>query len=334
MSDHPAPDARPIVVVQPAPRRIKSIFTDTAYRRLNDSFEVINLENEPDSAIDAYLPDAFAIVGQPTLSRDRLDRAPRLRALLNVEGNFLPNVDYPACFDRGIHVLGCGPAFAQAVAEYALGLALDLARGISREDRAFRNGAERYVEESTHDSILLRGADIAFIGYGNLGRALHRLLRPFDATIRVYDPWLPDSVLSDRHLIPTPLADLLRRSTIVFVLATVTSDSEQLLGAKELALLPRGARLILVSRAAVVDFAALRSGVRAGRFLAAIDVWPSEPVAADDPARDVDGLVLSAHRPAAFPRPSSRSVTWWSTICSRSSAATLQRGCRPPRVNW
>ena len=78
-----------------------------------------------------------------------------------------------------MHVLGCGPAYATAVAEYALGLALDLARGISREDRAFRAGRERYVSASTADSILLTGATVGLIGYGNLGRALHPLLQPF-----------------------------------------------------------------------------------------------------------------------------------------------------------
>jgi sugar-phosphatase len=62
--------------------------------------------------------------------------------------------------------------------------------------------------------------------------------------------------------------------------------------------------VILVSRAAVADFPALLDRVEAGRFLAAIDVWPAEPVDPDDRSRRLDGLVLSAHRaggiPAAF----------------------------------
>src|SRR6476620_6719946 len=115
--------------------------------------------------------------------------AQRLRALLNIEGNFYPNVDYQTCFDRGVHVLGCGPAYAQAVAEYALGLALDLARGISREDRAFRAGRERYLGEGNADAVLLRHYDVGLIGFGNMGRALLPLLAPFSPTIRVFDPW-------------------------------------------------------------------------------------------------------------------------------------------------
>jgi phosphoglycerate dehydrogenase-like enzyme len=250
------------------------------------------------------LPSAFAIVGQPDLPPERLARATGLRALLNVEGNFFPNVDYRGCFDRGIHVLGCGPAYATAVAEYALGLAIDLARGISREDRAFRAGRERYVSASTADSILLSGASIGLIGFGNLGRALHRLLVPFHGRVRIFDPWLPDSEILDHQAAPATLDEVLAESDFLFVLATVTPESEHLLGAAELSLVRPGARLVLVSRAAVMDYDALLEEVRRGRFLAAVDVWPSEPLPAEHPARQLDGLVLSAHRaggiPAAF----------------------------------
>ena len=155
------------------------------------------------------LPRAFAIVGQPDLPAARLDRATDLRAVMNVEGNFFPNVDYEACFRNGVHVLGCGPAYAEAVAEYALGLAIDLARGISREDRAFRAGRERYVAAGNADAILLRRSRIGLIGFGNLGRALLPLLRPFDATIRAYDPWLPAATLRDAGLVPSTLAEVL-----------------------------------------------------------------------------------------------------------------------------
>jgi phosphoglycerate dehydrogenase-like enzyme len=224
--------------------------------------------------------------------------------VLNVEGNFYPNVDYETCFRRGIHVLGCGPAYSQAVAEFALGLAIDLARGISREDRAFRVGQEHYVSAATADSVLLRGADVGLVGFGSIGRALLPLLEPFRPVLRVYDPWLPAAALRERGMEPTDLETLLARSTFVFVLATVTDESQRLLDRARLALLPPMARLVLVSRAAVVDQEALIESVAAGRFLAAIDVWPEEPVPADDLARGLEGLVLSPHRaggiPAAF----------------------------------
>jgi phosphoglycerate dehydrogenase-like enzyme len=290
---------KPLVILQADPHPKERIFTPDALARLDDRFTVV--EPDTEEAFDKALPDAFAVVGQPDLPAERLARAGELRALLNVEGNFFPNVDYEGCFRRGIHVLGCGPAYAQAVAEYALGLALDLARGISREDRAFRAGRERYVSDGNTDAVLMRGADVGLIGFGNLGRSLHPLLAPFRPTLRVYDPWLPAAVLREQGLVPATLDETLSRSRFVFVLATVTDDSRHLLGERELGLLPDGARLVLVSRAPVVDFPALLARVAEGRLLAGIDVWPDEPVAADDPSRDLEGLVLSAHRAGGIP---------------------------------
>lgn len=288
---------RPLVILMPAPQRVARIFRPETLERMRERYRVLDLEADPSEAtFEAALPEAMAIIGQPDLPSERLARAERLRVLLNVEGNFFPNVDYETCFRRGIHVLGCGPAYAQAVAEYSLGLAIDLARGISREDRAFREGRERYVSASTADSILLQGADMGFVGYGNLGKALHPLLMPFRPTIRAYDPWLPDSVLREAGLVPATLDEVLSTSTFLFILATVTPESEHLLDAPRLDRIPRGARVVLVSRAAVVDFDALVSRAAEGRFLAAIDVWPSEPAPADHAARRVEGLVLSAHR--------------------------------------
>jgi phosphoglycerate dehydrogenase-like enzyme len=287
------------VLASPHPR--ERIFTEPVWQEFSTAFDVVDLTDVPDR-LDELLPELFAIVGQPDLPRSRLDRAANLRALLNVEGNFYPNVDYDACFERGIAVLGCGPAYADAVAEFALGLALDLARGISREDRAFREGRESYVAGGNSDALLLRGADIGLIGFGNLGRALLPLLEPFRASIRVFDPWLPDDVLERFGTTPTTLAELLAISRVVFVLATVTAETEGLLGAAEFDAMPSGARLVLVSRAPVVDFDALLDCVAAGTFTAAIDVWPDEPTPPDHRARRMDGLVLSPHRAGGIPQ--------------------------------
>ncbi|MFE4720473.1 hydroxyacid dehydrogenase [Streptomyces sp. NPDC056728] len=303
MSTPSSSPAKPVVVLRPAPQRTDRIFTPAALDSLRDRFTVVDLEKDPaEEALEEVLPDAFAIVGQPDLPVERLATAGKLRALLNVEGNFFPNVDYATCFERGIHVLGCGPAYAQAVAEYSLALALDLARGISREDRAFRAGQERYVSDGNADAVLVHGSDVGLVGFGNLGRSLNRLLAPFRPTLRVYDPWLPPGVLREHGVLPASLDETLTRSRFVFVLATATDDSRHLIGERELALLPDGARLVLVSRAPVVDYPALLDHVARGRLLAGIDVWPNEPVAADDPARDLDGLVLSAHRAGGIPQ--------------------------------
>ena len=296
-------NVKPTVILRPSPQKTNRIFSPASLLKLHERFTVVDLEDDGrPEAIDEALPAAFAIIGQPDLDRARLQRAPRLRAICNIEGNFFPNVDYEACYEQGVYVLGCGPAYAQAVAEMSLGLALDIARGISREDRAFRTGTEHYVANGNEEAMLLRGSTVGLLGYGNLGRALHRLLTPFDAHIRAYDPWLPDAVLQHAGLHPASLDETIRESQFLFVLATVTAESERLLGARELDLVPAAGRVILVSRAAVADFDALYERIRDGRLLAAIDVWPEEPMPAESPFRSLDGLVFSGHRAGGIPQ--------------------------------
>jgi phosphoglycerate dehydrogenase-like enzyme len=155
--------------------------------------------------------------------------------------------------------------------------------------------------EGNMEAMLLHEAAIGVIGSGNLGRAFLPLFEPFRATVRVFDLWLPDSALLQMGVFPCTLWDVLARSRFAFGVATVTEQTEHLLAGEQLDLLPLGARLLLVSRARVVDYEAVLDRVQVGRLLAGIDVWPDEPVPPDHLARQLDGLVLSARRAGGIP---------------------------------
>ena len=289
---------RLVVLLDPHPRTSAMIFRAVDRARLDALADVVSVDAGavPDAVVDQCLPHVVAILGQTPLSAERINRAENLRAVLNVEGNFFPNVDYAACFARGIRVAVASPAFSRPVAEFALAMALDIMRGVTRSDRAFRRGEERYGWRGNVGVESLFGADVGLIGFGNIARSLLPLLRPFDCTISAFDPWLPASVLAELAVRPASLNDVLARSRIVFVLAAPTADNRHLIGAPELARMQRGAGLILLSRADVVDFAALHDALEAGHIEAAIDVFPNEPIAADDPIRRCEFAILSSHR--------------------------------------
>jgi phosphoglycerate dehydrogenase-like enzyme len=289
---------QPVILVDPLPRTLAMICDDRTRERLNALGRLVVHEDGPmpDDLVEEHLPATVAILGQTAMPAERLRRAPELRAIVNVEGNFLPNVDYEAALDRGVHVLNASPAFALPVAEAALGMAIDVARGISAADRAMRAGTETYGLESNTDAFLISGQPVGIVGFGDLGRELHRLLAPFRNPTKVYDPWLPDLVIERAGAQPAPLDDLLATSRIVFVFAAVTSENEGFLGRAQLESMRPDAALILMSRAGVVDFDALTDLVRDGRLRAATDVFPDEPVAPDNPVRALEGLLLSPHR--------------------------------------
>ena len=289
---------KPLVLLDPHPRTRAMIFADGDWKRLAAMAEIVTSDDGPldDAVVDRCLPRAMAIVGQTPMPEARLRRAGKLRAIFNVEGNFLPNVDYDHCFRHGIRVAVAAPAFAAPVAEYALALTLDLMRGVTRADRAFREGIEAYGWRGTREAATLFGRDVGIVGFGNVGRALVPLLAPFRCRMRVHDPWLPDAVIDEAGATPAALDDLFVESDVVIVASAATRDNRAGIGASQFARMRRGAKLVLVSRADVVDFAALKNAVRDGRIDAALDVFPAEPVAADDPLRRMPGLLLSSHR--------------------------------------
>ena len=290
--------SRPLVLLDPFPRNNAMILRPADRARLEAMAEIRTVESGalPDAMVEASLPEVVAILGQTPLPAERIARAPRLKAVFNVEGNFFPNVDYAACFARGIRVGCVAPVFARPVAEYALALTLDLMRGVTRADRAFRRGEEAYGWRGNIGVGTLFGASVGIVGFGNIARALVPLLKPFGGSLRVFDAWLPDAVVREHGAEPVTLDCLLSNSQVVIVLAAATSANRHLLGAAELGRLRDGGKLVLLSRADVVDHEALDAALRAGRIEAAIDVFPDEPVAADDPIRTMGCAVLSSHR--------------------------------------
>lgn len=290
--------SRDVILVDPLPRTLDLIMEPSVRARLEGLGELIVSEDRqmPAEMVERHLPDTVLIFGQTDMPKARLDRAPKLKAIINVESNFLPNIDYQACVERGIWVITPASAFASPVAEAALAMALDLARGITRADRDFRAGTEAYGLEGNTDTFRFAGAPVGLIGFGDLGQEFRALIRPFKNRVRVFDPWLPSEIITREDCEPATLDEVLSQSRVVFVFASVTSENEGFIGAREFALMKPGAAFLLMSRAAVVDFPAMLEAAASGHIRVATDVFPEEPVPADDPVRQTPGLLLSAHR--------------------------------------
>ena len=192
---------------------------------------------------------------------------------------------YDEAFARGIHVVTTGQVFAEPVAEIGLGFALALARGIVDADVAFRSGDELWGGDGNQSARLLSGSEIGIVGFGDLGKALLRLLAGFRARVRIHDPWMPDSAIRDQGARPASLSEVLMQSDTVFVVAAVTSENQGFLGREAFASMRKGAAFILLSRAGVVDFDALMDAVESGHIVAASDVFPEEPLPPDHRVR-------------------------------------------------
>jgi phosphoglycerate dehydrogenase-like enzyme len=291
----------PVILLDPFPRKIERIFDAAAKRRLEQLGRVLWHDGvaAPDEHIDRHLPNAIALIGQSALDKARLDRAPHLRAVFNVESNFLLNVDYAECARRSIPVLSTAPVYAQPVAELVLAMAISLARRMHEADARVRTAQE--FKGDNHDSFLLHGKPLGIVGFGNLGRALLPLLRPFSREILVHDPWIPDATLRAQEVIPVSLAECFARARAVFILAANTTENTGAIGASLFASMQPGSVVILASRAELVNFPELLAAAASGHIRAGIDVWPTEPIPKNEPGRNLPNTLVQAHRCGSVP---------------------------------
>ncbi|MCW2936068.1 MAG: hprA [Actinomycetia bacterium] len=213
----------------------------------------------------------------------------------------------------------------EEVAESALAMGLDLLRGITRADRAVRNGK--------WNSIAGRGRRVAgsrwgLVGAGSIARSLARRLVALDVEVSAWDPRKDPVEINDAVRMVASLDDLLTSSDVISLHLPLTPERRGLIGARELALLPEGAYLVNVARGDLLDHAALGDALRAGHLGgAALDVFPVEPIPAGDPLRDLPRTVLTPH--AAWYSPQSLILPFeWAA----EAVADVLSGRRPDRV--
>ncbi len=93
---------------------------------------------------------------------------------------------------------------------------------------------------------------------------------------------------------------------MVIVIAPHTPETEGLISAPQLALMPDDALLVNVARGALVDTDALVDATASGRIRAALDVTDPEPLPPDHPLWRTPGVLISPHvggaSSAFFPR--------------------------------
>ena len=285
------------VLLDPHFRRLTEIFAPDDLRRLRAMADVTWGKSRPAPAhVVAAVRDEVEVVIAADWRYGPPERFPRLRAVLEVSGRFPEGLDNEACRRRGIAVLSCAPAFGPAVAEMALAMTLALGRGLLDGDALMRSAREKWGWAGNSNTFLLFDQPVGFVGFGGLARSLRPLLAPFRCPVQAYDPGVTDSYLRTQGVTPTGLDRLLKTSRVVYVLAAPTSVNRGLLDRSRLQRLRPDTLLVLVSRAHLVDFDALTEMVCAGRFRAAIDVFPEEPLPPGHPIRKVPGVLLSAHR--------------------------------------
>ena len=290
-----------IVILDPFPRTLDLMFSKKKLKILKSKYQTITApKKNKKNFYKKNIHRATFIMGQPDLNKKLLIKATKLKAIINVESNFMNNVDYDYCFKKGIHVIATSPVFSKPVAEIALGMTLSLLRNIHNAHFDFIKSKEKYGLESNLNATLLSEKKIGLVGFGDLAKSLYPLLLPFTKDINVYDPWVPKKIIQKLGFKSVSLNQMFRNCEIIYVLAAVTKKNQNLIDKKLLNKMKSNSLFILMSRAAVVNFKDLIKRVKKGDIFVATDVFPEEPVKKNDPIRKVKNILFSAHRAGAL----------------------------------
>nr|WP_201470694.1 hydroxyacid dehydrogenase [Microbacterium hydrocarbonoxydans] len=233
--------------------------------------------------------------GCPRVDREMLDRMPNLRAVVFAGGTAGAVLDTVEAVRRGIVFTNAGEGNAQAVAEYTAATIVLAGKRARYAEQIYRSGrafVDREVELLDTGNF---GRTVGLVGASRIGRRVAQLLLATDLRVLIYDPYASDEEIVSLGGIKVELDDLLAASDIVSLHAPATAETEQMIGARELAIMRDGAVLINTARGSLIDHDALRRHLRTGRMDAILDVTEPEPLDADDELWTLPNVTLTPH---------------------------------------
>ena len=247
-------------------------------------------EDEP-TLIERMRDADIAVISNIKLPAAVLSQCAKLR-YLSIGFTGLDHIDLAFCKEHGIKVQNAAGYSTTAVSELAMGMMLDLLRGVTTMDGVIRQGKGR----GTFLGRELRGKTVGVVGTGAIGTATIRLLLAFGAKVVAYSrTQRPEVAALDVEYMP--LTDLLKQSDIVSLHTPLTAETRGLIGEKELAMMRPTALLINTARGPVCDIAAVAYALREGRIAgAAFDVFEQEPpLPLDHPLQSAPNCLLTPH---------------------------------------
>ncbi|MFX1484042.1 MAG: 2-hydroxyacid dehydrogenase [Promethearchaeota archaeon] len=293
--------------------------------------DVWSLERPP--TIEEIIRRADGCTGLVTLLTDTIDgevlaSLPNLRVIAQYAVGY-DNINISEATRRGIIVTNTPGVLTETTADFTWALILATSRRIVEADRYIRDkrwnvawGPEMLLGTDVH------GATLGIIGMGRIGQAVARRSQGFNMKLLYTSRTRKERIEDELHAKHVDLQTLLRESDIVTVHVPLNSETQNLIGEKELEMMKGDSILINTSRGGVIDedalFLALKKGVIG---CAGLDVFREEPIPKDSPLLELQNVVIVPHIGSA----SKNTRATMSRMCAENLIAALE-GRRPPNI--
>ncbi len=248
------------------------------------------------------------ICGDDRFTDKVMDAAPKLKVLAKW-GTGIDSLNKEGADNRGITICRTLDAFSEPVADSTMGYILSFARRLPWMDSQMKQGVWDKIPGRAMDETT-----IGVIGVGNCGSAVLKRAAGFGAELLGTDIRDIDANhIKALGVNMVPLDELLARSDFVTLHCDLNPTSDHLISRDALKKMKNTAVLLNLARGPVIDEKALVEGLLAGEIAgAALDVFEHEPLAADNPLKDMDNVMLAPHNCNSSPR--AWKAVHWSTV--------------------
>jgi D-3-phosphoglycerate dehydrogenase len=294
---------------------------------LAQDFDVRHVDGTDRGALLAALPDAEAVLVRSATQIDAtaIEAAPKLKVIARA-GVGLDNVEVPAATARGVMVVNAPTSNIVSAAEQAVTLLLSVARNTVSASTALKTGE---WNRSKYSGVELAGKTIGVAGLGRVGVLFAQRMAAFGTRLIAYDPYVQPARAAQLGVRMVGLEELLRQSDFISLHLPKTPETVGIIGARELAMVKPGVRIINTSRGGLVDEQALADALAEGRVAGAgIDVYAKEPCTSS-PLFAFDSAVCTPHLGASTTEAQDKA----GLAVARSVKLALQGEFVPDAVN-
>lgn len=279
-------------------------------KNLDEGFDIITPDKFDDDSILKHIDGVEILLGD-NIKKEMLERGNV--QLIQIPFAGVERLDYELLLNYDIPVCN-SHSNALSVAEYAVSLLLSISKKIPYHDRLLRNGdwnrdSKKWEEKKVSNfSSYVSGKTVGFIGYGNIGKNIGKLLQGFNTKLMaiVFDKnkkYEELDFIGDSN----DLDYVLENADYIVVAAALTDETRGMLNKDNLIKMKDTAYIINISRGRIIDeeslFYILENKIIAG---AAIDTWYNYPDSLSEityPSKKydfhkLDNIVISPHRAA------------------------------------
>ena len=236
--------------------------------------------------------DALVVRSATKVTKDVIDAAKKLK-VVGRAGVGLDNVDLEAATQKGIIVMNTPAGNTISTAEHTFSMILALSRNIPQANSSAKKGEWK---RSKFMGVELYGKTLGIVGFGRIGSEVAKRALSFGMKILAYDPFLSAEVAESIGVEIAELKKVLQEAYYITVHTPLTDETRHMISDKEFALMKKGVRMINCARGGIIDEVALVKALKEQKVAgAAMDVFESEPLSAENEFLKLDNVIITPH---------------------------------------